>query len=233
MKEKRERKLTDLIKDLKEIILTAPEERDVFISKPSQFIKHNNIDLIIKKNDNGNILFSEYIEGLSLNAQKVIVSSIIETIDKEDAAATDDDDDEDGWIDEVGGGSAAVVAVAVAISVALANVCAIANAHALANANALANVNGAGGGLSSKSYREVRLSEGALSSELRQMLNKRGLNLYRQNALIKYLATNKIGEINTGDELEKTASIDYKDLNIRLTFSGENGDYKITHATNI
>ncbi|MFH3546848.1 hypothetical protein [Klebsiella aerogenes] len=232
MKEKRERKLTDLIKDLKEIILTAPEKRDVFISKPSQFIKHNNIDLIIKNNDNGNVLFSEYIEGLSLNAQKVIVSSIIETIDKEDAAATDDDDD-DGWIDEVGGGSAAVVAVAVAISVALANVCAIANAHALANANALANVNGAGGGLSSKSYREVRLSEGALSSELRQILNKRGLNLYRQNALIKYLATNKVREINIGDELDKTASIDYKDLNIRLTFSGENGDYKITHATNI
>ncbi|EAS2000372.1 hypothetical protein AX333_25625 [Salmonella enterica] len=230
MKDKRERKLTDLINDLKQIILTTPEKKDVFISNPSQFIKNNDIDLIIKNNDNGNILFSDYISGLSLNAQKVIVGSIIETIDKEDAD-TDDDDDDDGWIDEVGGGSAAVVAVAVAISVALANVCAIANAHALANA--LANANGAGGGLSSKSYREVRLSEGALSSELRQILNKRGLNLYRQNALIKYLATTKVGGRNTGDELEKTTNIDYKDLNIRLTLLSKNGSYYITHATNI
>lgn len=212
-----------------------------FLARPIVTIKQNNIDFFIRKGGQ-QILFSDYLASVSASARAVIIQSVIGINQQKDIRRDDglNDMDDDGWIDEVGGGAAAALAAVVVNALALANANAVANANALANANIMANVNGwaGAGGASASSYHQadngllaqIILNHDALSASLQTILEKRGLNVYRQATLIKHLAEESLRANALHNGQNNIFTVVYKDLNIMLTLSCGAKGYQIIHA---
>lgn len=215
---------------------------DEFLAHPVLAIKQNDIDFFIRKGGE-EILFSEYLESVSDSARSVIIQSVIGINQQKDIRHDDgmnELDDDDGWIDEVGGGSAAAFTSVMVNAMALANVNAVANVNAMANANVMANVNGwaGSGGISASSYHQadsgllaqIILHNGALSSSLQTVLEQRGLNVYRQATLIKYLAEKSLRTNLLHNGQNDIFTVAYKEFNITLALSCNAEGYQIIHA---
>jgi len=216
-----------------------------FMSQPVAALKNSDSDFFIRKGSE-EVLFSDYLNSVSEPARQVIIQSVIGIGKQKDIRHDDklEDMEDDGWIDEVGGGAAAAMAVAVVNALALANANAVANANALANANIMANVNGwvgsggLSGGISASSQphndsgvlSHIILTEGALSPELHATLTQRGLNAYRQSTLLKHLAEKTLRSNTQQHDSENVLEIAYKELNVKLTLASTPEGLQIIRA---
>lgn len=193
-----------------------------FRRNPSGTVRAQSLDFSMQK-DGGEILFSEYLDGISNHTKQIVIQSIAGQKDErikfpEHGDETAEDED---WIDDVGGANPVAAQANVSVSALI-----LLDAVASHSTMGLGPKGPCGEPLDRA---RIYLKDNALSPDLSNTLKERGLNAFRQATLLKHL-TWKTNQSGGAAGEGHPVLVTYKNLRINLTISHANGKCELVRA---